>query len=289
MSRVQLRNKWWHRTTYSATNKTFALASAEQDSYQSCHSPRNASDWSPTKSGYYIWVCTWNTPISPVFQKQNIHHASHSGETLIDFLQKRALPPNTAGFTVTPGPGFSKKTSGSNANFTFQYPPFRRCSCAMEPSALLVTPVPLVPPNSGAAVAEQGQCCQQEKAKATLICSPASSLGAPFISSDSKIFSFRYLFQGSQAAPKRNLLEGPFLQGHSWRKWEISHTEIHHFATRVCTFWSPLGCEGKNGSREAQPCQDGSAWEHPKKIFGHLGKLDIENIGTHTGLGNFEG
>lgn len=96
MSRVQLRNKWWHRTTYSATNKTFALASAEQDSYQSCHSSRNAWDWSPKKSGYYFWVCTWNTPISLAFKKQNIHHVSQSGETLSDFLQKRALPSTTA-------------------------------------------------------------------------------------------------------------------------------------------------------------------------------------------------
>lgn len=96
MSRVQLRNKWWHRTTYSATNKTFALASAERDSYQSCHHSRNAWDWSPKKSGYYFWVCTRNTPISLAFKKQNTHHTSQSGETLSDFLRKRALPSNTA-------------------------------------------------------------------------------------------------------------------------------------------------------------------------------------------------
>lgn len=177
----------------------------------------------------------------------------------------------------TPRPGFSKKTSGSNANFTSQDPASRCCACVMEPSAQLVTPVPH---NSGAAIAKQEH---PNAARGAPLWSPTSSLGPPFLSSNTPIFSFWYPFQCSQAAPERNLLEGPFLQGHSWRKWEVSHTEIHHFAARVCTFWSPLGCEGKDGSREAQPCQDGSAWEHPKQIFGHLGKLDIENIGTHVG------
>lgn len=78
MSRVQLRNKWWHRTTYSATNKTlFALASAERNSYQSSHSSRNSWDRSP-KTWLLFLGAHMEHPVSLAFKNQNIRHISQS-------------------------------------------------------------------------------------------------------------------------------------------------------------------------------------------------------------------
>lgn len=196
MSRVQLRNKWWHRTTYSATNKTlFALASAERDSYQSSHSSRNSWDWSPKKV-ILISGCTHRTPqlvwLSKTQTSTVYHRVRWNPKWLLAEKSSppaKCFPPKNRCYK-TPGPGFSKKTSTSNNNFAPQYPTFRCSARAMEPSALLVIPMSCaLPANSWAAILKQRtvQDCQQEMTKATHIWSPTSSLGPTCLSSDTHI------------------------------------------------------------------------------------------------------
>lgn len=167
MSWVQLRNKWWHRTTYSATNKTFALASESETAINPATAPE-MSETEALKKVYYFWVCTRNTPISLAFKKQNIHHVSQSGETLSDFLQKRALPPNTA---VMKRRGLDSPREPLGA-MLISHPSFEGlCLChgtlspASHSYASCATRL-----RSSHQQARTIQCRQQEKAKATLIC-----------------------------------------------------------------------------------------------------------------------
>lgn len=118
------------------------------------------------------------------------------------------------------------------------------------------------------------------------IWSLTSSLGPLALHSNDQISKFWHLFQGSQIAPDRNFMKSPFIQGHNWRRWDTLHTESRSPARGAHFFWSLPWHGGKDGSREAQPCQDGNAWEYPKQIFDHLGKLDWKCRHSHR-LGNF--